>query len=449
MTTLAELTRLLRTTLELWSRGRWRLGAWFCLGFALHAVGLEVSAMLGSAHDLLATLSFVGGVTASLLSLIAMINTLRPELQSTAVLSDPRPALLPTALLRPEPFVEVLTATLGPFLAVYAVWGLVEDEARALFRANLAEQGLGGVTEWSISWAPERLPFYALLLAGSWVVRFVVQRTQHRVRGRALAVVGVAAEAVVVFATFATLIIAGKTVGSWLRSRVVVAEVETGWRDLLAALPELRLPFHLTLPRLVAVAADWLIHTALPALGTGIALPLMWLALASVVFGWREFGAREVVAGTAAHRLSRAGAERFAAVRSPWIRRLRESDQARSMALLATADLRTKYVPLLQALRLVLAAGPRLVGAYLVLATALAAMHGVLVIVISVTVGPISYPLTVGLDPATGFVVDLITQPLLICLYVAVFDRALGAVVATDAATRVTTDADRSVSAVP
>lgn len=425
MTTLAELDRLLRSTGRLWVRGGWRLGAWFCLGFALHALGLEVSAVLGSAHDLLATLAFVGGVTASLLSLIAMINTLRRELRSPASLPDPRPARLPAALLRDEPFVDLLTATLGPFLAVYAVWGLVEDEARALFRANQAEQGLGGVAEWSISWDPDRLPFYAVLLAGSWLLRFVVQRVHRRVRHPLLAVVGVVAEAVVVFASFATLIIVGKLVSSWLATRVVVVGAETRWRDLIGVLPDLRLPFDLTLPRVVATAADWLVHTLLPALGTGILLPLVWLALAAMVFGWREFAARDVVAGRATDRLSRFGADRIAAVRTPWLRRLRDSEQARSIVLLASADLRTKYVPLLQALRLVLAAGPRLVGVYLVLATALAAAGHALVILISITVGPTSYPLLVALDPATDLLVGLVIQPLLICLYVAVVDQAL------------------------
>ncbi len=144
-------------------------------------------------------------------------------------------------------------------------------------------------------------------------------------------------------------------------------------------------------------------------------LPLMWLALTATVYGWREFRARDVLAGTRAQaRIERL--ERGADIR--WVR----------LALLASDDLRTKYLPVAQAFRLILRAGPRLVGAYVLLATVISLLDNLAAVGLTVLVGPRSPAVSLLLDPLSTLVVGLVITCISVALYAAAFDRALDAV---------------------
>ena len=74
----------------------------------------------------------------------------------------------------------------------------------------------------------------------------------------------------------------------WLQERVVWQWLRTAGQEVLAALPDLRLPFDLTLPEAVAAAASWVWSVLLPGLSTGVLLPLLWLALTATVLGWPD-----------------------------------------------------------------------------------------------------------------------------------------------------------------
>ena len=137
-------------------------------------------------------------------------------------------------------------------------------------------------------------------------------------------------------------------------------------------LPDLSLPFDLTLPRVVAAAGHWFWHSLLPGVGTAILLPLVWLALTATVFGWQQRSARDLVAGTPIEGHATRVTERLSRRRhtASWRAGRRSLD-------ILTADLRTKYLPVVDALRLVVRAGPRFLGAYLVLATLLATLQDI------------------------------------------------------------------------
>ena len=97
------------------------------------------------------------------------------------------------------------------------------------------------------------------------------------------------------------------------------------------------------------------------------------------------------------------------------------------LAALATDDLRTKYLPVLQALRLVARAGPRFVGVYLVLATVLTAAQAAFDIAVTVLVGPRGVDTALLVDPFAVLVSGLVFTPVAIALYAAAFDEALTA----------------------
>ncbi|MET0693722.1 MAG: hypothetical protein ABWY56_07315 [Propionibacteriaceae bacterium] len=416
---LVEVWTLARGAARLWRAHFWRMGSWFCVGFAVHTLGLLLSAELGAEHGLWATLLFVVGVVATLVALVLMIHTVEGSLR-TPTLLQPDAAILeelriPGQLFVRERSVEVVAAAVGPFLAVYAVWGFVDEEIRNLFASNYAIQGLGGITNFSISFSPDRLRFYVLVAAAAWVLRLLLTAVLSRRRLTSVALVSIVVEALWVFSVFAVLVIVLRTVRDWLRTRAVWVAVQDGWRALVEWLPPWPLPFGFTLPQAVDRLLEVILGTVLPGAAQAIALPLLWLALTATVLGWREFRAGDLLAGTPlAGRL--VGSEG----RAPRTRRV---------AAWLTSDLRTKYLPVISALRLIWRAGPRFLGAYLVLATVLNALQQCFDIGLSLALGPREVAVTLLTEPFSLLISGLLFTTAAIALYAAAFDEALAAAV--------------------
>ena len=62
MRTLGELLALAADAGAIWRRRFAIMGFWFCVGFAVHTAGTVGSSVLGSAHAVSATITFVVGV---------------------------------------------------------------------------------------------------------------------------------------------------------------------------------------------------------------------------------------------------------------------------------------------------------------------------------------------------------------------------------------------------
>jgi hypothetical protein len=416
---LAEMGALCRGAARLWRTHFWPMSTWFCLGFAAHTLGLLLSAKLGATYAVLAIPVFVLGVVATLVALVLMIHTVEGSLRTPTWVKPDDPALqelrLPAQLFARERRVEVVAAAVGPFLAVYAVWGFVDDQVRDLFASSYAIQGLGGIDNFTISFAPNRLPFYLLFAGAVWLLRLLLTAITSRRRLVAVSLVSIVAEALWVFSVYAVAVIALRSGWGWLRTRAVWVGVQDGWRGLLESLPSWPLPFGFTLPQALDRLLDALLGTVLPGAAQAIALPLMWLALTATVLGWREFRAADVLAGT------------------PLGGRVLEArgwgSQAGQLAALLTSDLRTKYLPVISALRLVWRAGPRFLGAYLVLATALTALQKCFDIGLSLALGPREIAVTLLTEPFTLLLSGLLFTTAAIALYAAAFDEALAAAV--------------------
>ena len=182
------------------------------------------------------------------------------------------------------------------------------------------------------------------------------------------------------------------------------------------------MPFDLTLPEAVAAAADWVWSSLLPGFALAVLLPLMWLALTATAFGWREFTGRDVLEGTAAQ----ASARRWQAELAR-----RESSPAWALTIraarLLTGDLRTKYVPVVSSFRLVLRAGPRFVGAYLLLAATLAAGQRFTELGVDWVIGPQAQGAFLARMAFTDLAVSLLFTTAATAVYVAAFDRVVEA----------------------
>ena len=435
MRTATEGIRLLVAAAELWWSRLPALVAVFALGFGLHLLGLTVSARLGSAHPVLGTLVFVLAVLAKVGALVIMLWLCRPP-------TDHESAL------------DVAALAIGPFLAVYAVWGLVEDEVYALFSANIAVSGLGGVDEWSINL--QWLRFYLLLAVVVWVLRQVVGRISRARPRRPLLLLGVVLEGTWTFASALALLAGLGRAIDWISSRAVWRGLVDGWYALLGALPEIRLPFDLTLPEAVAEATRWLADTLLPGLWSAVLLPMVWLALTSVVYGYRDVDAHSVAVGAVWDSSSGRGASgRGASGRGAETRRggPRNLDRwrllARRVGIVVTTDLRTKYLPVVYALGMLWRVGPRFLAAYLVLATAVESGRAWTVLGVARLLGPRDQDVALAWSWAEELAIGCVFTSVAVAVYAAAARRARDAEVsggsapAADSADHPTTGAGR------
>lgn len=388
MRTVGEIARLATEAGGLWVRAFTRMGVWYLAGFSVSLLANYVSVLLGGRSNVLATLVFVLGLVGLVAALVLTVDAAGRGPNTNEVRLD------------------VLARTVGPFLAVYAVWGLVEDEVSDLFVVNVALQGQGGYETWSVNLS--RIWLYVGLAVAAWIIRRLLGLLAARVAPRVLLLPSVLAEGVWVVASLLALFTLVRQGLDWLQGRAVWQWARTAWQQLLALLPDLRLPFDLTLPEAVAAAVGWVGTVLLPGLSTGVLLPLLWLALTATVLGWPD---------PRASRLDQLRARVVDRARTPTAR------LALRAGRLLTSDLQTKYLPVLRALRFVLTAGWRFVAAYLILATAVSTARVWGVLGLERLIGPQSPTQTLAWWAVTNLVEGLVFTTIAVAVYVAAYAR--------------------------
>lgn len=417
MSLIREFDVLVHDTWRLWARFLPQVGTWLALGWLLQTASNMLSAMMGSAWGPLSIVVFVLGVTARVASVILAILSLEPGLQTTRRLrveGTPPGLTIPTTVTRTERPLDVALLTVGPVLGVYAVWGIIDEMIRRGFLWNAVLRRFADDAESSIGVSTDWLPTYlavgivALVLRSAWGAL---------VKGRASAwwrVPLLFLEGMWVFATFFIVLIGFREAHTWLLGRNIWRQAQHARHSFLQWLPDISLPFGLSLPKAAAQFSTWFVEAFIPGVWLGIALPLMWLALVAIVFGWRQFHVRDVLP-------QRVGQQR----RRP-ARETAGTDTSFSHAVgFLTEDLRMKYLPLAHALRLIWRSGPYVLGAYLILVTLLEAGRSAAFALLSVTFAAGTQADMFLAFTAVSFVVEMVFLPLTICLYCATFDRGL------------------------
>lgn len=417
MPAIGEFVALVRGTALLWWRYLPRIGTWLLTGWFLYIVCLMTSALVGSEYGPLGILLFVLGVTFNVLGVILAIHELKPGLTSAKRLraeGHPRSDLIPETVFVRERRVDVAVLAVGPVLGVYAVWAIIDDMIRDGFLWNTVIRSIWGATEWSINRHPDRLGLYitlgAVALVGKWVWSWLVRNR----RSSWWRVPLVFLEGLLAFAVFFVALLGLEAAWGWLQQRRIWRESENAWHAFLASLPELRLPFDLTLPEIIRNVGIWLTESFIPGFWQGIALPLMWLAVVAMVFGWREFRARDLMSESIRTRTD--------------LFEERHGDVVATIGRLIgliTSDLRNKYIPLLHALRLVWYSGPYVLGAYLVLSAVVTGLTTALTQFVLATFGVDEQANILRTFNAVDALEILTFMSLSVCLYAATFDRGL------------------------
>lgn len=407
-----ELLRLAHATLQMWLRFFPVLGIALGMGWIVYTLGLVGSATLGTTADPLPSIVFALGVCGSVVGMIMAIASLNPGMQAPGLLARQPEVLtedspVPREVFKKERPVEIALATIGPVMAVYAVWALLDDMIRDGLVWNIMLQGHGNPT-WSVSLASDRFTTYLGIGVGALFLRIVWGAiTKNRSSWWRAPLVFF--EGLWTAMSFFVVLGLIRIAQDWMWTREFYAVLERRWYEFIGSLPEIRLPFSTTLPEAVLALSRWVTESLLPGMWVGVVLPLMWLAVTAMVFGWREFNLKDLL-----RRDFREATEQ----------RLQRSASFRVLARFGFVvdDLRTKYIPLIHAWRLVWRAGPFLLGAFLILSALLDALGYLL--------GTIALEISSRIDQtvavlAADFAGHVVMASISVCLYAITFDRSV------------------------
>ncbi|MFE3451591.1 hypothetical protein ACFXJ8_21975 [Nonomuraea sp. NPDC059194] len=303
-----------RDALALAARFFFPLALFYTLGRIAHDLILVAAVYVG---DVEAPRKFLGfavmsmAVLATLAAYVAMLRTLRISPARTTA-PDGQSGRLAT----------LIGHTLLPFLALYGAWGLFADDVR---QYSILAQELFGVQEIdNLTFDP--LLTTSLMAAGAFAIRVVIEKAYQRHLKAWLGLLAIGMESMWMF--FAVISIEhfiGERV-DWLTSRAAWAGASDAVGTVLGPVGD-------------AVAV------VVPDVGDALVLPLVWVTIAAVVYG-RDMGQGEaLIQGTRVQ--ARAGRIRAAA-----------PDPVRRAAEFVSRDVRDKYTPMLNGLRMLLSAGP-------------------------------------------------------------------------------------------
>ncbi|WP_315096313.1 hypothetical protein [uncultured Cellulomonas sp.] len=233
-----------------------------------------VNNTLGWAVLVLAPLSMVAGI-------VAMLHVLRRDLPALGAVGRTRAPDDP-ASGHERGLVDVLASVFVPFLALYASYGLLEeDRSRFLNTAVYRE-----FVENGFSLGDDRPSGAFVDLATGWglvavvvvavVLRWLLGRWEGRSHRRALAFAGAYVEAfwLLAVAAFATQLLDG--VWAWVENRRAVAIVLEWWLTVLDALGPVAGPVDAAVDAVAGVLGN---------LDDLVVIPLAWLTVGAVVYG--------------------------------------------------------------------------------------------------------------------------------------------------------------------
>ncbi|MGE2731197.1 hypothetical protein ACQI4F_17080 [Mycolicibacterium vaccae] len=408
-----------------------QLAACYLLGFLGRQGAIALAAWAGYDNDLWASLIMPLAGIARLGSYVAMFLVLRPAI--------PGIADLPRRSLRS---MDLFASVIVPFFAIYLAWQMFREdwlafEVQALdyrIADSIADPGAGELH-------PEQLPVSTstwVVIGVALVVRFVLSRYSEKLP-RWFIAVRVYVDALWVFLVLTLSANQGLTVvlnpAGWLAERRIVVWFNQTREAAFA---------HFSLLESVWDTMMWAVRTVFG----GAAVPLVWLAVAGIVFGvaaspdWRALVQR--VAGARAQRLMSRHAQAQQRVKPLW-QRLPEAWRGDVRGYLESQL--GKFKPIVDSLRIVLHGGVFALSCYVLVYLGLAWLDmagsfyraqlgsGYLLRAMAWLIGPQSQQFWLFGIPALEIVAHLIVEPLRICLVAATLGYCVHRIPSATAAT--------------
>jgi len=398
---------VLYTALRVLARCWPALLAWFLAGWAVRALIIHGAGYLLNINEDLAFLLLPIAILALLASYVGMFLAIRRELPHLGRLDDIDRGEVAVPPVRQ--WSDTLLAAILPFFLLYVAWNLIRDDVIDLYFSSTTQENFGtndATSEVSLA----SIILIVVAFAARWLLGRFSASLPRWTTGLATYL-----EAVWVLSAAFTLRNLLAPVPHWFATRRMFAWAVDTWAGIRAEFAWLGT---------IGDAVGWLIAQ----LGTHVALPLAWLAFASIIyFGVMPRSTRPEAASV------RAVSDRWA--RLPvWVRRLGTA---------VGSGFVDRWRPVGLAARLIWRSGPIALGTYLLAFAVLTTGAEWLRFGLYRLLGPHDLAWWFGASDGVELVVDTIVAVLQVALVAAAFDHALR----SDAAEELVDEAGDAVSA--
>lgn len=407
-----EIVRLIGDTFRLWWMNVVPLTSWFLAGNVAFLTATQAAVWLRMhQHVTLAIGLFSLGALAQLVAIVGMIRTIAGSLyrwRDSATGADGDAETVDPAQQR---LLELLALTLLPLIAVWSAWGYLDQAVTEYSSTFYTINGVSeppfklGGGEWK-----SFIPAIVVLLVARRIIEFVDDRWPNR--GVKLFQVWI--EAFFLLLVFVITGPALSTIKNWFGERRFWIGTTDVWDAVKSWFAGIKIPIPDGLEWLWTVFGD----TLWPLFKDGVAQPLTWLAITTVVFGHRALSAEGVVRGTRFESRIGAGGESSS--------RGRIASVAGRAPDLVLAGFKEKFLPTLNAFRLLLGVGPVFLGAVCVVYSMHDLARNWFDIGLSRWIGEqSSTAFTILWSNMIALVRDALFEPLRIALLAAAFDQAI------------------------
>lgn len=412
---------------RLWWRLLPQLLGVYLLGWLGFQLSLKVATLAGNVSAWLALGIFAVGFLTQLTAIVVMLRLAGRELGIAELIPDDERE----EEEREDSLTHLLAVTLLPFLGIYAAFGQVQQAASRLAVEQFSRNGIFGsdqtilgVLNHAATSHPVRL---GLILVAIYVVRRGVDELHERTEVRALGLLVALLESFFLLVVIMGGIRVWQEVKLWLADRALAAWLGSV-RDALARVLAV---FQIDLPQLLLSVGHFLSTQAWPVFLDVVGQPIVWLAVAALVYGsrasslaelWRTgvpLGRRLPGVGRIAGRTERVAARRYGP-RPVGIQRVLSELRG---ALFG--DLDDKYLPTFHSIRLVLRAGGIFLGALVLVYALQAIAKNYLEWLLDLLAGGHQIDFWIVAGPVVDLLPNLILEPVRICLLAVAFRRCL------------------------
>lgn len=427
---LTDLRILLVDTGRVWWRLLPLIMSIYLLGWLGVELTLRVAVILGDLSPWLTLILFAFSFVATLTAAVLILNLAGRELG----IRDLLPEGERTVDDRDTSVSRLLAVTLLPFLGMYAAFGQVQEAAGRVAVQQFIRYGISDaptVLGVLLDLATNRLPLLVALLVGLYVGRRLLDLVHDLVHDRTgwrLAGLGV----VLVESFFILVLVLGgvrvfQIFALWLEERAFLAWL----RGIGNRIAEFFARFAIDLPAVLERVGTFFADQVWPILLEVVTQPLLWLAVAALVFGSRVLSLAELWRRGQPYAARVPGAGAFAAYADR--RALRRSGPPPRGVRLAAAqtrqaffgDLDDKYLPTFHSLRLVLRAGALFLGSYVLAYSLVLIARNYLETLLNTVVGGHPFPFWVRWEPVFGLITEAPFETLRLCLLAVAFRRCL------------------------
>jgi hypothetical protein len=399
---------VIRTALRVLARCWPALLAWFLLGWTVRALIIHGAGYLLNINEDIGLVLLPVAILALLAAYVGMFLSIRRELPHLGRVDDVEAGeVKPTAARQ---WSDTLLSAILPFFLLYVAWNLIRDDVIDLYFSSTTQDNFfdDPVSDGSTFIAS------IVLVVIAFVGRWLLGRFSARLP-RWTAALATYFEAVWVLVALFIVRDLLAPVPQWLATRRMFAWAVDAWAGIRAEFAWLGT---------IGDAIGW----AVAQFGTLVALPLAWLAFASIIyFGVMPRSSRPGPASV------RAASERWE--RLPvWMRRLGTA---------VSSGFLDRWRPVVLAARLIWQSGPLALGAYLLGFAVLTAAGEWLRLLVYRLLGPHEISWWYGASDGVEWAIDTVLMVLQVALVAAAFDHALR----SDSAEELLDDAGDAISA--